>query len=957
MFRWLLLFLLLLPNVWAFAQMTLGLPEITNYTKQAYRGGAQTRKAAQDKTGILYFANDEGLLCFDGARWRIYPLPNRSLVRCIGFGPDNNLYVGGQDEAGYFSPGPDGTLRFHSLKERLPASARSFADVWGLCFAGSDVFFQTTDRIYRIGKEGAEVYPDKHWRFLQADGNEALAQSEERGLLRFRNGSWSPFGSGTEDLPPGAAVTSLTATGKESYLLTTLRHGLFTVGHGGTAKWQTPALAGLAAKEIVTACLVNDEEIAIGTGLDGCFIVDRGGNLVQHIGRREGLQDNSILTIFLDAQKNLWFGLHSGIDFIPYNNAVTHLGKGLMEGAGYSSALFQNNLYLGTSVGLFRIPVDNRESLSAIRSSAQPIKNSTGDAWNLSEVGGQLLLGHNDGAFLVKGDELLPLDRSTGYWNFQSLPGAPQAMVAGSYKGIEFYRQAKGSFAKDSTEAVVESARFVVTAYGKIWFSHPYKGIYAVTQTKEDVSAKKYGPKEGIVSVNNNYLFQIKKRLLLTTDDGVLAYNPARDLFEADTFYNRHLPRVPIRYLKEDAEGNVWFVFEKKMGVLDLLGEPRVVYFPELTSKAVAGFEHINPVDKANVLIGGEKGFYHINYARYKELRYPLQVAISGVAGINQRDSVLYGGYGATAYAGLTGEVRRQELGPAFNSLRFEFAAPMYGQLANVEYSYRLQGFDEGWSAFDRKTEKDYTALPPGDYAFQVKARNNLGNESEVREFRFTVLPPWYRTAWAYLLYALLIGFALYQFYRYQQRKFLAQQQKHEEEQRRLQYLHALEMDKAEKELVELRNAKLEVEIQAKNTELASAALHLVQKSDVLQKIKSQMSKLKEGAPATENAADLKKILKTLNEEHKIDEEWQQFSQHFDTVHRDFLSKLKTKHPALTPNEQKLCAYLKMNLTTKEIAQLMNITTRGVEISRYRLRKKLEVPSGMHLFNFLDGIG
>jgi DNA-binding CsgD family transcriptional regulator len=163
-------------------------------------------------------------------------------------------------------------------------------------------------------------------------------------------------------------------------------------------------------------------------------------------------------------------------------------------------------------------------------------------------------------------------------------------------------------------------------------------------------------------------------------------------------------------------------------------------------------------------------------------------------------------------------------------------------------------------------------------------------------------------------------------------------------------------MDKAEKELIALRNAKLEAELKVKNTELASAALHLVQKSDVLQKIKEQMSKLKQEAPVVGNGTDLKKILKTLNEENKIEEQWHQFSQHFDVVHHDFLSKLRSKYPTLTPNDQKLCAYLKMNLSTKEIAQLMNITPRGVEISRYRLRKKMEVPQGMHLFNFLDNV-
>jgi DNA-binding CsgD family transcriptional regulator len=937
-------------------QATIGLPEITNYDKQTYRGGAQTRQVAQDKTGNLYFANDEGVLKFDGVRWKLYPLPNKSLVRCLRFGPDENLYVGGQDEVGYFAPSATGTLQYHSLKNRLPQAYRSFADVWELHFIGRDLFFQTSDRIYRLGAQ-TSVYPDPHWQFMGSMGATLVAQSAGKGLLLYQNGTWKPYIAGPAALPVDYVATSLTPLGRDSFLLTTLKQGVFLLAGGSATRWSI--LDAVASKNISTACLVNKEQIALGTMLDGCYIIDRRGSLIQHFGRAEGLQNNSILSIFLDVQQNLWLGLHNGIGFIPYNNAVTHLASGpLGEGAGFSSKVFDGQLYMGTSIGLYTLPLQKGKELSANQSIPLQVHNTTGDAWNLSEVGGQLFMGHNDGAFAISSTGARPLDRSTGYWNFQSFgKEGDSQVVAGTYKGIAFYRKRKDGLEKLPGEAVVESARFVVTAHNKVWFSHPYKGIFSVTPGSPPVH-RQYGPKEGVTSVNNNYLFKIKNELVLTTDSGVLVYHPQQDRFLPSAFYNKHLPPFPIRYMKEDRQGNVWFVFEKKVAVLDLSGrQPQVIDFPELTNKFVAGFEHINPVDSNNILIGGEKGFYHINYARYKELKYPLPVLISGVYAINQKDSALFGGYGTSVLSGHITRASELRLDYLFNSLRFEFASPVYGQLPNIEYSYYLEGFDKTWSPFSRKREKDYTNLPPGNYVFRVKARNNLGRESPVQSFAFAVLPPWYKTAWAYLVYALVLGLALYQLYRYQQRKFRAQQQRHEEEQRRLQYLHQLEMDKAEKELIALRNAKLEAELQVKNTELASAALHLVQKSDVLQKIKAQMGKLKEGVPSAENAADLKKILKTLNEENKIEEQWQQFATHFDVVHRDFLSSLKKRYPTLTPNEQKLCAYLKMNLTTKEIAQLMNITPRGVEISRYRLRKKLEVPQGVHLFNFFEGVG
>jgi ligand-binding sensor domain-containing protein/DNA-binding CsgD family transcriptional regulator len=942
------------------AQAPVGLPEIVNYNKQMYRGGAQTRQIAQDKNGVLYFANNEGLLTFDGARWKTYPLPNKSLVRCLRFGDDNRLYVGGQDEFGFFSPSTAGVLQYQSLKDILPQQARSFADVWEICLVGKAVFFQTSDRIYRIEEKKVTVFEDQHWRFMGMAGNELIAQSHQKGLLRFGQNEWAPYAKSAKNvLPADWYATSITTIGKDSNLLTSLKDGIFLLTNGEVENWKTPAIPGLPATNISSSFLVNESQVAIGTSLDGCFIFDKNGRLVQHFSRNQGLQDNSILTIFLDREKNLWFGLRNGIDFVAYNNAVKYITPAaLKEGAGYSSQLYQGALYFGTSVGLFKIPVSGQKDLSSLTAPATLIRNSTGEAWNLSEVNGQLLMGHHEGAFLVWGNGAISLDKSNGYWNFQPLAGGSSSpVVAGTYKGLSFYNYQQGHLEKLPGETLAESARFVVAAAGRVWFSHPYKGIYAVVPKDGASTVKKYGVKEGVASANNNYLFWIRKALVLTTEKGIFEYNREKDSFEPSAFYNKLLPKFPIRYLKEDKQGNIWFVFEKKIGVLDLSEKkPQIIYIPELNNRFVAGFEHVNPVDENNILIGGEKGFYHLNYRQYKSLRYPLTTLISSVSVINQNDSVLFGGYSTSAV--LDGTAGREEtrLHHNYNSLRFEFASAVYGQLTNIEYSYLLEGFDEGWSDFNKKTEKEYTNLPPGNYIFKVKARNNLGNESGISEYRFSILPPWYRTTVAYFLYLLLLAECAYLIYRYQKAKLLKQQRRHEEEQRRLQYLHQLELEKAEKELVELRNAKLEAELRNKDTELASTAMHLIQKSDVLLKIKGQMTKLKEAPDALENTVDLKKILKTLNDENKVDEQWQQFSQHFDTVHQNFLAKLKKRHPDLTPNEQKLCAYLKMNMSTKEIAQLMNISVRGVEISRYRLRKKLGIPTGTHLFNFLDAV-
>ena len=450
-------------------------------------------------------------------------------------------------------------------------------------------------------------------------------------------------------------------------------------------------------------------------------------------------------------------------------------------------------------------------------------------------------------------------------------------------------------------------------------------------------------------------MFKVFNRIVVATEKGIYEYNPKTDRFELSDYFKEFFGTRNIRYLKEDGSGNIWFVEDRNLGVIDFSSKtPKVIYFPELNGKMVSGWENVDPYNNTNILVGSEKGFYHINFELYKKNRIGLDVMIRSVKAFGQGDSLLFGGYfDQINQPLLQPSTKIPSVGSNMNSLHFEYSAPVYAQQSNVQYSYLLSGFDAAWSAWSKKSEKEYTKLPPGSYTFQVKAKNNLGNESTIESYKFVVLPPWYQTGWAYLTYALIIGFILYLIFSWQKQLFREQQQKYEEEQKRLTYLHELELDKSEKEIVKLRNEKLEAEIAFKNTELASTAMHLVQKGELLGNIKEEMSRIKKNANGHAAPDEFKKIMRILSEENKMDKDWEQFAQHFDHVHSDFLSKIKTVYPTLSAHELKLCAYLRMNLSSKEIAQLESISVRGVEISRYRLRKKLKISTETNLFDFL----
>ena len=936
-------------------QNTIGLPDIINYSKLSYKAGAQNRQIRQDKNGILYFANNEGVLTYDGKYWKVYPLPNKSIVRSIEFGPDNRLYVGGQDEIGYFATGENGELQYNSLKELIPEKDRSFTDVWNIVFSKGNLFFQTSDKIFELSGRHMDVYETGNWRFMAGVENGVLAQDADKGLLLFNQGRWTPLKT---PLPEDFLVTAAYPT-ETGTLLSSRKHGLYILSRGLLAPMKSSFLGQIAPRDITAAIPVNEEYIAVTTNLDGCYIIDRQGNHIQNFSTKEGLQNNNIISVFLDKEKNIWLGLENGIDFIAYNNAIKHINpEQFNSSSGYASLIHDNHLYIGTSNGLYKTTLDEQQDLSFVKGIFDKIENTNGQVWNLSEVNGDLFLGHHDGSYIIRDKKAIPIDHSTGFWNFNPLSSEfpSTLMLAGNYEGVNFYQYNKGQVSRLPFHAPFESARFIVVKDKTIWSSHPYKGVYkiAVNGSQQPVVSR-YTPQQGVSSHIGNYIFRIRNRIVLATSGGVFDYNESKDIFEPSEFYNSFFKNLNVRYLKEDNSGNIWFVFDKKLGVVDFSSnKPQVIYFPELTNKMVSGFEQVNPVNEQNVLLGGEKGFYHINYKRYKQNTYPLQVQLRTVKAFGKTDSLLFGGYfGEINTAAENKAWKEITLDHSWNSIHFEYASPTFAQQSNIEFSYYLEGFDSRWSEFSSKTEKEYTNLSAGDYVFHVKVRNNLGNVSAVSSFTFRVLPPWYQTGWAYSFYALILVLILLLLYRKQHRKFQRQRIEFEEKQKQILYLHQLELEKNEKEIIQLKNEKLEGEIQHKNTELASTAMHLVQKGELLTKIKDELQRLNKHRKTDGETEELKKLIRILTEEEKMNEDWEHFAVHFNKVHSDFLITLKEVYPQLSAHELKVCAYLRMNLSSKEIAQLMNISVRGVDISRYRLRKKLNIPSKVNLFQFL----
>lgn len=937
------------------AQNRIALPQIINYDSDQYMGGIQNWDIAQSSQGLMYFGNNEGLLSFDGRYWKIHPLPNSTVIRSVAIDDDGRIYVGGQDELGYFLADGKGVLQYHSLIELIPEHERQFADVWDIIIVEEGIFFRTNNKIlhYKDGNIRIDK-PVMEWQFMGEAEGKVYAQSREHGIMRYENGFWKPLyhHPDIDDF----TITAIMPYSNDTLLVSTLKNGVFYLTDGRLVPKKTELHDLFVDHRIFSAYPANEDWFVFGTTSGGVFVMDREGRLIQQYMYGEGLQKNNIRKVFIDRNRNLWLALDDGIDFIAMNSAVKYIHPDKTNPiSSYATSIIDDRLYIGTSNGLYATAIDrSQQDVSLSNADFREIANSKGQVWNLSEINGRLLMGHEDGAFVIADNTALPLYNFPGTWKFLPLSRVYPTtdIVSGNYLGLQHLKYENGTFRDyGRISGPYESLRFILYENNQhaIWASHPYRGIFKLSLSPENntvIQEKTYTQEEGLPSSFHNHVFMVKNRITVATIDGIYEYDSKSDRFIPSPMFHGYFKGMELQYLDEDTDGNVWFISHKKLGVADFSAPTAqhpftTNYFPELNGKILGGFESVYAYTKENIFIGASKGLIHLNYKRYQEIISKPDVLLSLVNVIrhDEQDRILYGGY-------LHADMAPPQLHYKDNSFHFAFSSTLFDQQDNVEYSYMLKGFDHAWSSWNPRSEKDYTNLPAGDYVFMVKSRNRNGNESETVSYPFNIRPAWYNNIWSYLVYALIV-ICIFYFFLKNQRKKLQRQHQHQ------LYLNQLELDRSEKEVVRLKNEKLEADIAYKNKELANMTMHLIQRGEALSKIKETILAVVKNHDFSDSNINFRQLIRLIRNVERTNEDWEQFSIHFNHVNEGFFATLKERYPDLTPNELKLCAFLRLNLSSKEIAQLMNITIKGVEVGRYRLRKKLKLDSEVNLNDFL----
>ena len=921
-----------------------------------YDGGTQNWDVAVSPDGIMYFANNEGLLRYDGVFWKKYPISNQTIVRSLGISEDR-IYVGGQGELGYFETRGNGDLEYISLTHTIPEKNRGFSEVWDIIVKDGAVLFRTERFIFHFIDEKMNVYDTGGpVHFLGLINNDIYVHDEYKGLLKFTGDGF--ILSDFTNKPP-SPVTAFLPYNQDTVLVTTLKDGIFYFDEKNLKSVSTPLDTLFKEKSIYSACQLADGQYVFGITPDGLLFSDRKFNKNRFLGRKEGLQNTNVLALNTDLAGNLWLGLDNGIDYVEVNSAYTYIyPDGNLEGTGYTAAIFEDKFYLGNSNGLYVTDWNDGNDFYN-ESPFRKIAKTDGQIWGLYQSDDELFLGMHSGSFQMKNGNANRIPQLKGVWNYLRLD--ENHIIAGHYQGMTVLSKENGVYRKyKDIENLTESSRLLALEnQHTIWMSHPYRGVFRV-ELNDDFSTKsvdKYGAKDGLPSDNFNHAFRIRNEVIFAGEVGVYRFDKASKSFKSIESYNEIFQKYGrVKMLKEDLEGNIWFMAGKTCGRLTIDDnglDIKVdnVIFPELSRKLVGGFEFVYPHSPQNVFFGAEKGFIRFDAQKYAKSDFSINAKISSFRLNSHMDSLLYANIGkSTAKDEIS-------LSSDENSLYFSYSANAYRNPEDVRFQIKLEGFSDNWSEWMDKSEKEYSNLDHGDYTFMVRARNAAGVVSEVEQVSFSISAPWYLTPLAFILYGVAFFLAIFFGMRKQSKEFekekVSLQNQHEQKEK----LFRQRVEDSELELSRVKRQKLETEVGFKNQELASATLHLVQKREMLAGLKSDLSKLllkmrnKEARPQ-----DLQKLIRLVERDLENDSEWDQFAHHFDQVHQGFLTRLKEQYPILSPNDLKLSAYLRMNLSSKEIAPMMAISVRGVEAGRYRLRKKINLPNDANLRELMMNI-
>lgn len=931
-----------LSSVYAQRIIRTGTPYVKQYSKLHYKAGNQNWGLAIGKEGILYAANTEGLLSFDGQFWNLHPLNNKSIVRSVAIAEDGKIYTGGMGEFGYWIRKKYGRMQYIALSGLVPNQDLLLNDeIWKILIVDDKIYFHSFSKCYLYENKKIKIITGQGEAFLfpHVVQKQIFFEQIPSGLYRLEETTLSPIAD--HAILANKSILCMLPYDNKHVLIGTANSGLYKMDKSGKiTPWITQADHLLKNAQLNNGIDVYAGHFAFGTIQNGVIIINKNGEIVQHINKHNGLQNNTVLSITKDHQNNLWVGLDNGIDRIEINSSLYYYSDFSGKiGTVYTSAIHGSNIYLGTNQGLY---VSTWKGLNTYNTfDFELIPHSNGQVWSLKKIGNKLICGHNNGTFAVEDRRLEPISNITGGWEFTNVFGT-NLVLQGNYTGLSLFQgDTHFSWIKQFPK-INEPVRYVKQkTENEFWIGNT--NALKLIRFQPSMIAQKEIQYLAQSTLKNYGIYSLENTTVFTTDSGLYVYDEIVKKFKPHQEVNEKLGSykfankiIPINL------NSYWFIKKSQIAKVEIKGNGALsidsMSLSPLNGKMMHFYENILPIEMQMYLIGLDNGFaiYDDHSKRDHKIGKPL---ISHVWN-------------------TTNELQPIDTDPIVlrhsqNNIRIAYSSPWYTSTA-IQYQYFLEGYSKQWSDWDETPYRDFTNLNFGTYNFKVQAKAKDGEISAIAELYVKVEAPWYLHWLAILAYLALTGIALFYFDRWNKKRILARQEMINRallEQQKLDMAREVELN--EQKLIKLSNQQLQKELEIKNRELANSAMNIVYKNEMLNNLHAELKNVKDSDGTKLNSDHLRRVNKLIEDAHNDDRDWDIFERSFNEAHENFFKKLKVDYPELVPNDLKLCAYLRLNMSSKEIASLLNITTRGVEIRRYRLRKKLNLPTEKNLSEFL----
>ncbi len=786
-----------------------------NYSYKEYDHQAQNWAVAQGKNGIIYVANNGGVLEFDGVSWRVIKVRGYNPVRSMAVDETGTIYLGGKNEMGYLSPDGKGSLEYVSLVKELDENQKNFSFVWKTYAMGKQVYFYTSSFIFRWdrGRQKMVGLPHRYKILLNCE-NKLYIRGAQAGLEQMtqmeRDGLKTTAVSGGEIFATERIYMMARHNPNGSTLLIgTYEKGLYIHDGKTTKPFPTEVDDYLKKNKLYHGIRLSSGDFALATLLGGLVVMTPQGQLKHIFDKKSGLLDDTVYYVFEDNGGNIWLCLSNGISKIEYASPLwNHDERSELVGLVVSIARHGEHLYVGTTNGLYVLESGFKFSL---------VRGIHSECWSLLSTGDSLLAAASGGLFEVKaGDGKQGLRKVLDEYSFALLPSGPRPgrIWCGTSRGLVTLSVKNGQWMeeqrfKEINEGII---RIVEGKNGSLWLATSSGGVLKVDFPVAANGGNRpvvtpYGVSHGLPE-GEVYIAAAAGHIMFATGKGLFRFEEKDKRFIPDQTLGVELAdgSRPVFRIREDKNKHIWFHSESRNYQAIPAAEGGYTIYSEalrrIPTTAQVNVIYPDP-DGRNVWFGSVEGLirYDTTIKKDKGLGFKTLVRKVLVNG-----ELIFDGYKTKMEHGAQKGIPTIEYKD--RNLHFEFAASFFEAEGETRYRCFLEGYDGRWPAWNEDTKRDYTNLDAGVYTFRVQAKNVFQQEGSEDSFRFKILSPWYKTWWAFGLYTLVLFLFVFLIVKWRSLKL-------EREKERLEQIVKERTREIKKKSLQLENQTLKLQVQS----------------------------------------------------------------------------------------------------------------------------------------------